>query len=225
MSVRAPVEPPASDGYQQRSGGPSGVSKGGGLGPWVLILVAVVAAVALVAGVIVFTRGDESARDEMPLGGPATSATPAPAAAPATVDPLGATKAQVISAYRAAWDEFLAVARDKNATADDDRLRAHHTGDSLATLQLALVKRKSGDEIYVGEVRLNPEVIELGPDTATIRDCVDDATGTVDANTGEVVEPATRVVETAVVKMKLVNGVWKMANYRDEKVPCTSVAS
>ena len=220
MSVRAPVEPPASDGYQQSPGGPTGASKGGGLGPWVLVLVAVVAAVALVAGAIVFTRGGEPASDEMPLGGPAMSGTPAPAAAPATVDALAATKAQVISSYRAAWDEFLAIARDKNATADDDRLRAHHTGDSLATRQLALVKRKSGDEIYVGEVRLNPEVIELGPDTATIRDCVDDATGTVDANTGEVVEPATRVIKTATVKMKLVGAVWKQANYASEETPC-----
>ena len=226
MNVRAPIEPSQPGGYPPGPGRSSPSPGGEGRGPWpvIVLLAALVAAIAVVAGAIVLTRGD-SAQEEVPLGGPATTGVTAPATAPTSVDPQAAIKAQVIMAYRAAWDEFLAVARDGKATADDDRLRAHHTGDSLATRQLALVKRKSRDEIYVGDVRLNPEVIELGPDIATIRDCVDDATGTVDVNTGEVVEPATRVVETAIVKMKLVNGVWKQANYRDEKVPCTSAAS
>ena len=221
MSDRSPIEPPRPVGYPPGQGGPSSSGDSGrGLWPIVLILVALAAAIALVAGAIVFTSGDPG-KEQVPLGGPATSPVTTPATAPTAADPQAATKAEVIAAYRAAWDEFLAVARDGKATADDDRLRAHHTGDSLATRQLALVKRKSADEIYVGEVRLNPAVIELGSDTATIRDCVDDATGTVDVNTGEIVEPATRVVKTATVKMKLVGGVWKQANYGSEETPCT----
>ena len=221
MSVRAPI-PPQPGGYPPGPGRPSPSLGGDGRGTWrvILVLAALVALIGLVAGAIVFTRGD-AGEEQFPLGGPAASASSAPATAPTTVDPQAATKAQVIRAYRAAWDEFLAVARDAKATADDDRLRAHHTGDSLATRQLALVKRKSGDEIYVGEVRLNPAVIELSSETATIRDCVDDATGTVDVNTREVVEPATRVIKTAIVKMKLVGGVWKQANYVSEETPCT----
>jgi hypothetical protein len=222
VSVRAPIEPPRPGGYPPGPGRPSPSSGGDGLGPWAiaLVLAALVAAIALVVGAIVLTRGD-SAEEEVPLGGPATSGVAAPATAPTSVDPQAATKAEVVMAYRAAWDEFLAVARDPKATADDNRLRAHHTADSLATRQLALFKRKSGDEIYVGEVRLNPAVIELGSDTATIRDCVDDATGTVDVNTGEVVEPATRVIKTATVKMRLLGGIWKQANYASEETPCT----
>ena len=226
MNVRAPIEPPRPGGYPPGSGGSSPSSGGDGRGPWavVLVLAALVATAALVAGAIVFTRQD-SAEEQVPLGGPATSAVTAPAGAPTTVDPQAAIKAEVIAAYRAGWEEHLAVGRDPNATADDDRLRAHHTGDNLATLQLAMVKFKSADKVYVGEVKLNPTVVELGPDTATIQDCVDDATGAADATTGEIVEPPRRVIKTATVKMKLVGGVWKQANYRSvEGPPCTSAA-
>ena len=225
MSVRAPMEPPPG-GYPPGPGRPSPSSGGDGRGPWavVLVLVALVVAIALVAGVILFTRGD-SAEEEVPLGGPGTSAAPAPPAAPTTGDPQAARKAEVIAAYRAAFDEQLAVGRDPNATADDDRLRAHRTGDALTTMQGAMLKHKSRGAVYVGEIKLHPTVVELGADVATVSDCIDDAVGTVDATTREVVEPATRLVTTVTVTMKLVNGVWKMSNFRDEKVPCKPPAS
>ena len=225
MKVRAPIEPPRPGGYPPGSGRPSPSSGGDGRGPWgvVLVLAAVVAAVALVVGAIVFTRG-HSAEEEVPLGGRATSAGTAPAAAPTTVGPQAATKAEVIAGYRAAFDDQLAVGRDPKATADDDRLRAHHTGDALATIQLSLVKFKSANKVYIGDLKLSPKVVELSGDTATVQDCLDDSTGAADANTGEIVEPATRVVTTVTAKMKKVGGVWKMANYRDEKTPCVPVA-
>jgi len=225
MSDRSPIEPPGPVSYPPGHEGLSSSGDGGrGLWPIVLVLVALAAAIALVAGAIVFTRGDPG-EEQVPLGGPATSAVTAPATAPTAADPQAATKAEVIAAYRASWDEQLAVGRDPKATADDDRLRAHRTGDSLATIQLAMVKFKSAEKVYVGEVKLNPTVVELGPTTASIVDCVDDATGAANANTGEIVEPATRVIKKATVAMKLVGGVWKMSDYRSEELPCTPAAS
>ena len=225
MNVRAPIEPSQPGGYPPGPGRPSPSSGDDGRGPWpvILVLASVVAAVGLVAGAIVFTRGDSA--EEVPLGGPVTSAGAAPAAAPTTVDPQAATKAEVIAAYRAAFDEQMAVGRDPQATADDDRLRAHRTGDALTTMQGAMLKHKSRGAVYVGEIKLHPRVVELGAGVATVSDCIDDAVGTVDATTREVVEPATRLVTTVTVTMKLVNGVWKMSNFRDEKVPCTPPAS
>ena len=227
MSVRAPIEPPRPGGYPPSPGGPPPSSGGDGRGPWpvVLVLAALVAAIALVAGAIVFTRGDSAEEEQVPLGGPATSAATAPAAAPTTIDPQAAIKAEVIAAYRAGWDAHLAVGRDPKATADDDRLRAHLTGDTLAVLQLHLVKIKSADEVYTGDVKLNPKVLELDGTTATIEDCVDDATGTVHTVTGRVVQPATRVVKLASVTMKLVGGVWKISNYKSVEAPCVPAAS
>ena len=225
MNVRAPIEPSQPGGYPPGPGRSSPSPGGEGRGPWpvILLLAALVTAISLVAGAIVFTRGD--AAEEVPLGEPVTSAGTAPAAAPTTLDPQAATKAEVIAAYRAAFDDQLAVGRDPKATADDDRLRAHHTGDALATIQLSLVKFKSADKVYIGDLKLSPKVVELSGDTATVQDCLDDATGAADANTGEVVEPATRVVTTVTAKMKKVGEVWKMANYRDEKTPCVPAAS
>lgn len=225
MSVRAPIEPPRPGSSPPGSGGPSQSSGGSGRGPWpiALALVALVAAIALIGGAIVLTRGDSA--EEVPLGGPSPSATPAPGSAPTTVDAQAATRAEVIAGYRAAFDEQLAVGRDPKATADDDRLRAHRTGDALGTIQIALVKFKSAGKVYIGDVKLSPRVVELAGDTATIQDCLDDATGAADAETGEVLEPATRIVTTVTAKMKKVNGVWKMANYRDEKTACVPAAS
>ena len=225
MSVRAPMKPPPG-GYPPGPGRPSPSSGGGGRGPWpvVLLVAGLVAAIALVAGGILFTR-DDFAEEQLPLGSPAMSTPSAPQVAPTTVDPQAATKAEVIAGYRAAFDEQLAVGRDPSATADDDRLRAHRTGDALGTIQLALVEFKSAGKVYIGDVKLSPKVVELSGDTATIQDCLEDATGAADAETGEVLEPATRVVTTVTVKMKKIGGTWKMANYRDEKTPCVPAAS
>ncbi|MFP5370478.1 MAG: hypothetical protein ACLGI3_06985 [Actinomycetes bacterium] len=178
---------------------------------------------ALVVTAIALTRGDSVER--VPLGGPGTSARAEPLALPTTVDPQASTKAEVIAGYRAGWDAHLAVGRDPKATADDDRLRAHLTGDTLAVLQLHLVKIKSAEEVYIGEVKLNPKVLELNGATATIEDCVDDATGTVDATTGKVVQAPNRVVKLATVTMKLVGGVWKISNYKSVEASCVPAAS
>lgn len=223
MSVRAPVEPPATGGYPQGSGGQPGPSKSGARGSLVLIVVAVLAAAVLFAAAMAMTRSDSG--EDKRGGTPDTSVQAAPVTVATTVDPQAAIKAEVIAGYRAGWDAHLAVGRDPTATADDDRLRAHLTGDTLAVLQLHLVKIKSAEEVYIGEVRLNPKVLELDGTTATIEDCVDDATGTVDAATGKVVQAPNRVVKLATVTMKLVGGVWKISNYKSVEASCVPAAS
>ncbi len=221
MSDQSPIEPPRPGAYPPGPGSPSPAGDGGRrLWPIVLVLGALAAAIALVAGAIVFTSGDPG-KEQVPLGGPATSPVTTPATAPTAADPQAAIKAEVIAAYRAAWDEYLAVGRDSKATADDDRLRAHRVGTSLAAVQLTLVKMKSSNEIFDGEVKLlNPQVSELTPSTASIIDCVEDATGTVNATTGARVEPATRVVQRATVTMKKIGDVWKQSNFTSVDASC-----
>lgn len=223
MSVRSPIEPQIGGPPPPGPTPPERTHRG--RWPVILILGALVAAVVLVGGAIAWSSRNTAETKGPPIGTEGMPKLPAPITTATTVDPQAATKAEVLSAYRAAWDETLAVGRDAKATADDNRLRAHMTGNSLAVLQLALVKFKAHNEVYVGDVTLHPSVMELSSDTATIRDCLEDATGGVDATTGEIVEPATRVVTTLTVTMKLVGGVWKQSEYRDEKVPCTPAAS
>lgn len=223
MSVRSPIEPQIGGPPPPGPTPPERTHRG--RWPVILILGALVAAVVLVGGAIAWSSRDTAETKGPPIGSQSSALRPAPPTTPTTADPQAATKAEVIAAYRASWDEQLAVGRDPNATADDDRLRAHRTGNALATLQLSLVKHKARNEIYVGNVTVHPTVVDLGSDTATIRDCLDDATGTAIAATGEIVEPPTRVVTTLTVTMKLVGPVWKQSNYQDEKVSCTPAAS
>ena len=220
MSLRAPIEP-----SQAGPPGPPERRAGGGVtGPVLVAVGAAVVAVALAVGLILWTGRDSAETDVAPVT-PETAAQAAPPAGPTAADPQAARKAEVLAAYRAAWDAQLAVGRDPKASSDDKRLREHLTGDSLVTLQQAMAKHRQRNAVYVGELKLNPVVAELGGDTATVRDCVDDSIGTVDADTGAVVEPATRLVTTTTTTMKLVGGVWKKANFRDEKVSCTPAAS
>jgi len=222
MSVRVPTGPPPPDGYQPPPGEPPKPDGRSARGPVLIALAVLLGAAALVTSAIVLTRGD-SADETVTPGGPASS-TAAPSAA-TTIDPQAAVKADIIAGYRATWDAHLAVGRDRKATADDERLRATRTGDSLAAIQRSLRSFKDRNEVLTGEVKLHPVVVEIKGDTATIRDCLDDATGSANADTGRVAEPPTRIVTTITSTMKLVDGVWKQSNYRDEKVPCTPAAS
>ena len=227
MSVRAPIEPPQTGGPHQpgppdRPAGGSGGSPGAAIFIALALLAVVVVAVA---GFVVTQRlPAEDGSGQVPVGGPETTAqvaAPTTPAVPTTVDPEAAAKAEVIAAYRAAWDDYLAVGRDPKATADDDRLRAHRTGTSLVVVQKTLLEMKANNEVFDGEVKLlNPTVTELTPTVASIIDCVEDATGSVDAVTGARVAPATRVVKRAKVTMKKIGGVWKQSNFTSEDALC-----
>lgn len=219
MSVRAPIEPPQ---VGPPSGPPERRAGNGVTGPALVAVGAAVVVVGLAVALVLWTGRDAGESD--PSVTPETSGQAVAPAAPEAADPRAAREAEVIAAYRAAWDAQLAVGRDPRATAQDERIRATRTGDSLVVIQRALGRFKAQNRVYVGEVKLSPVVVDMGPDTATIRDCVDDATGGADAATGAVVEPAVRVVSSATVKMTLVDGVWKQSSYRDEKVPCTPAA-
>ncbi len=229
MSVRAPIEPPQTGG-PYRPGPPDRPAggRGGGPGAAIYIALAVLAVLAVAVAGFVLTRGDsaEDGAGQVPVGGPVTTAQVAPSTTPTvptTVDPEAAAKAEVIAAYRAAWDDYLTVGRDPKATADDDRLRAHRTGTSLVAVQKTLLEMKANNEVFDGEVKLlNPTVTELTPSQASIIDCVEDATGSVDAMTGARVAPATRVVKRAKVTMKKIGGVWKQSNYTSEDALCAA---
>ena len=217
MSVRAPIE--QEEGRGSPPGPPEKPPSRGALGALLFSFAVILAVAGLVVGIDRLRGPSSGPAPEVVLPPGETTVTPTTAA-----DPDAAKKAEVIAAYRAVWDALLAVGRDSAASADDERLSATRTGDSLVALQRSFAKTKEANDVLTGEVKLSPVVVELTADTAIIRDCLDDATGLVDAKTGEVVEPPTRVVAYATVKMKLVDGVWKQANFRDEKVPCTPAA-
>jgi hypothetical protein len=96
--------------------------------------------------------------------GPSSTTT---AAAPAAAD----AKAAVQAAYRAFWDDVVAVGR----TADwqSPRLAEHATGAALAQLRAQFREVKAQGWIAKGAVKLSPVVVSVRGAKATVRDCVD----------------------------------------------------
>jgi hypothetical protein len=127
------------------------------------------AALPLLGVVLVLSScsGDGDAK-----GAITTTTGQAPTTAAATTRPSEAdTKAAVLAAYRAFWDDIIAVGR----TADwqSPRLAEHATGAALRQLRAQLREVKTRDWIARGTVKIDPVVASVTKTRATIRDCVD----------------------------------------------------
>lgn len=139
-----------------------------------------------------------------------------------TLDPEEATKAEIVEAYRQSWDAFIAVGSDPNGQLDDPRLTQYKRGTALAASQLVIRKwRADGHVLESIRLELNPEVLELGPDTAVLEDCLIDVSGLVDEDTGQVIEPpGPPELAMATVTYELFNGEWMQSSFTDEERPC-----
>ena len=186
-------------------------SRGRFIGLLVLLAVGVGAVVFLVVN-----AGDDAPPSEF-----VTSPTPT-TAPPTTLDPEAATKAEIEEAYRQSWDAFVAVASDPNGQMEDPRLSQRMRGTALAAAQLAVRKyRADGHVLKVRELELNPSVVELGPDTAVVKDCLIDVSSLVDPRTGEVIEPAgPPEPKVAVATYELFRGVWMQNSFKSTGETC-----
>lgn len=190
-------------------------------GPFVVLLVLLTIGVATVVFLVV-TAGEDS---QPALS---TSPTPTPAVGPTTtVDAEAAIKADIIAAYRQSWEAFIAVGSDPNGQPDDSRLSEGKSGTALAASQLVIRKwRADGHVLESVRLELNPTVVELGPDTAVVADCLIDVSGLVDRDNGEVIEAAgPPEPAAATVNYELVNGVWMQQSFTDEERPCVLPAT
>lgn len=139
-----------------------------------------------------------------------------------TLDPEEATKAEIVEAYRQSWDAFIAVGSDPEGQLDDPRLSERMRGSALAAAQLSIRKwRADGHVLDSIRLEVNPRVVELGPDTAVLEDCLIDVSGLVDEDTGQVIEPpGPPELALATVTYELVNGKWMQNSFTDEERPC-----
>jgi hypothetical protein len=185
-------------------------------GPFIALMVLL--AVGVGAVVFLVTTAGEDTQPELSTG-PAPTST---VGSTTTVDPEAAIKAEIITAYRQSWDAFIAVGSDPNGRADDPRLSERKKGTALAASQLVIRKwRADGHVLESSRLELNPTVVELGPDTAVVEDCLIDVSGLVDQDSGEVIEaPGPPELAMATVNYELVNGVWMQNSFTDEGRPC-----
>jgi hypothetical protein len=128
-------------------------------------------------------------------------------------------EAEVLGAYRAFWDAYLAAADPMDPASP--LLAQHATGTQLETVQRAFLARRAGGEVIRGTLDLAPRVISIVGDTAAVRDCYLDNTGVYDA-AGTRKDAASGVRHLVTATLKLDGGVWKVSDLKKEGDGCTA---
>jgi hypothetical protein len=149
--------------------------------------------------------------------GEAVAASTTTAAAPTTTAPATtttrdrqATTAAVLAAYRAYWDDVVAVG--KTANWQSPRLAEHATGQALETLRGHFRTMKTVGLIDLGTVKLRPKVTTLRGRTAIVEDCIDVSRFLLhDAKTRQPREQPDLKPDRGVATLTLTSGSWKVS--------------
>jgi hypothetical protein len=183
----------------------AGRRDGGGIRP---IGIALSALVAL--GVLSACADDEGA---------STTTTASTSTDDSTTTTIGEDQ-QVLDAYVSFWnDGYLAAADPMDPTSP--ALAAHSTGEQLETLQRAFLARQTNGEVIRGSLDLQPRVVSVVGDTATVRDCYLDNTGVFDVATGERHDTATGVRHLITATLIVEDDTWKVSDLQQEGDGCT----
>jgi hypothetical protein len=142
---------------------------------------------------------------------PMTSAN-GPSSVTTSAAPTTAADAKVAveRAYRAFWDDVVAVGR----TADwqSPRLAEHATGAALAQLRAQFREVKAQGWIAKGTVKVSPVVVSVSRTKATVRDCVDTTRyGRFDPKTNRWIDPPGGQPDAERFELVFDNG-WKVAD-------------
>lgn len=119
-------------------------------------------AVVIAVGVTALVTGCGSSHHRG-ADGPTTTAPVA------TTSTLSADQAAVLAAWRHYWDIYIAVGGQMQLP--DPRLAQVATGQELRTLGGAFLAAQSEGEVLRGTVDLDPKVVSVGANSATLRDC------------------------------------------------------
>jgi hypothetical protein len=158
-------------------------------------------------------------------GNPATSdsvsrsATPTSARVPPTTDARSAAEAAVLAAYRAYWNDVVAI----GATADwqSPRLAEHATGQALAEARATFHTLKAQGQVARGTVDLRPTVLSVNGRSATLYDCNSTSRFLAyDAKTGALRDKSSGRRNGKTVTLTLQGTAWKVANVVTEVGRC-----
>jgi hypothetical protein len=122
-----------------------------------------------------------------------------------TVDP---TKAAILAAYRAHWDDVIGVAETVPIKPLDPRLAEHTTGKQLLSEQQALTRLSVLGHYNQGSTDLSPTVTAVSGDSATVTDCIFDHSIEMDFRTKTAVEAPDIGHTLDVFVLTRVNGSW-----------------
>ena len=147
-------------------------------------------------------------------------ADPTTTKAIATTSTVPADQATVIAAWRHYWDIYIAVGSELHLP--DLRLAEVATGEEVRTLGGRFLADKSQGHVLKGTIDLDPKVVSVAAETATLRDCYfsrilvyDNATGqpTGSGDTNRTLVTATLVLD---------GGTWKVSAIHHEGDGCAA---
>ena len=139
---------------------------------------------------------------------PVATSTSTSTVAPSTTTTTDPTKEAILAAYRAHWDDVIAVSGTFPVNPLAPRLASHATGKQLTSEQQALTRISLLNRYESGTLDLAPIVTSVIGDTATVTDCDFDHAVEVDGRTGAPVE--TPDVGHSLLRFTLarIAGVW-----------------
>lgn len=137
-----------------------------------------------------------------------------------TAAPSDQREAAVLAAYRAFWDDLIAV----GATADwrSPRLADHATGKALAAAQATYRLLHRRGLVARGTVTVRAKVLSIKGNTATLYDCNSTAHFLAyDRATGKLRDTSSGRSNGKTVTLVRMSGAWKVANTVTEVGKCT----
>jgi hypothetical protein len=141
-------------------------------------------------------------------------------APPSTTTTVGEDQ-EVLDAYVAFWnDGYLEAADPMDPTSP--ALAAHATGAQLETLQRAFIARQANGEVIRGPLDLQPRVVSVVDERATVRDCYLDTPGIFDEASGERVDTASGVRHLITATLVVEDDTWKVSDLKQEGDGCTT---
>jgi hypothetical protein len=179
------------------------------------ILLGLIAVLALAA-----CSGDSGA-DEAASPATTTLAT-STTSAPTTTTTAAADQreAAVLAAYRAFWDDMVAVGATANWRSP--RLDDHATGSALAAAQATYRDLNQRGLVARGTVKVRAKVLSIKGNTATVYDCNSTSNFLAyDANTGRLRDKSSGRSNGKTVTLVRRSGTWKVSRSVTEAGTCT----
>jgi hypothetical protein len=123
-------------------------------------------------------------------------------------DPAVAAEAAVLRAYEESWRRYADFV---NGEASGDP-RDYFDGDMLTTIEARIAEYDEGGYELRGEAELSPTDVAVDDSVARLTDCQLDGTYAVEADTGQVVVPASTRPQLVDVRLVRAGGRWKVAS-------------
>jgi hypothetical protein len=175
----------------------------------------------LLTGILMLAAcsGDSGAQEAATTtAGPTTTVTATTAVT--TTSAADEREAAVLAAYRAFWDDMVAVGATANWRSP--RIDDHATGQALLDAQATYRSLNRRGLVARGTVKVRAKVLSIKGNKATVYDCNSTSNFLAyDAATGELRDESSGQSNGMTVTLVHTNGVWKVAKEVTEVGKCT----